>query len=58
MLRQATAQDLPAIVHVHCICFANSFYSQLSHYQSSIWGGGLLLFRVYERLFRTVCGGR
>ena len=44
MIRQATTQDLPAIVHVHRVCFANSYSSQLSHYQSVIGGGDLLGF--------------
>lgn len=43
MIRQATTQDLPAIVHVHRVCFANSYSSQLSHYQSVIGGGDLLI---------------
>lgn len=42
MIRQATVQDLPAIAYVHSVCFANSFSSQLSHYQSVI-GGNLLV---------------
>ena len=43
MIRQATTQDLPAIVHVHRVCFANSYSSQLSYYQSVIGGGDLLI---------------
>lgn len=60
MIRQATIQDLPAIAHVHSICFPDSYSSQLSRYKTVIGGGefvDLLLFRVYERQSRAVRGG-
>lgn len=42
MIRQATIQDLPAIAHVHSICFPDSYSSQLSRFKTVIGGGNLL----------------
>lgn len=42
MIRQATIKDLPAIAHVHCRCFPDSYSSQLSRYKSAMGGGNLL----------------
>ena len=42
MIRQATLNDLPAIARVHCVCFPDSYSSQLSLFKSSIGGGNLL----------------
>ena len=42
MIRQATIQDLPAIAHVHSICFPDSYLSQLSRYKTVMGGGNLL----------------
>lgn len=50
MIRQATIKDLPAIAHVHRICFPDSYSSQLSRYKSAIGGGNLLISFYLEYL--------
>lgn len=42
MIRRATFKDLPSIARVHCVCFPDSYSSQLSLFKSQIGGGNLL----------------
>lgn len=42
MIRRATFNDLPSIARVHCVCFPDSYSSQLSLFKSQIGGGNLL----------------
>ena len=46
MIRQATYQDLDRIVHVHSVCFPDSYSTQLSRFKT-IMGGGNLLINFY-----------